>query len=53
MENDPANAKRLEDILIKRMEFTYPKPEAAAPSDGRTDATKRARRDQIWQPQDT
>ena len=47
MENDPAHAKRLEDKLIRRNEFANPEPEAAAPNEGRTDSTKRARQDEI------
>ena len=43
MENGLAHAKRLEDNLIRRNEFANPEPEAAAPNEGRTDATKRAR----------
>ena len=53
MENDPAHAKRLEDTLIRRYEFANPEPEAAAPNEGRTDATKRARRDEIEPPQES
>ena len=37
---------RSEDTLIRRNEFANPEPEAAAPNEGRTDATKRARRDE-------
>ena len=53
MENDPAHAKRLEDNLIRRNEFANPEPEAAAPNEDRTDATKRARRDEIGPPQES
>ena len=45
MENDPAHAKRLEDNLTRRTEFANPEPEVAAPSEGRTDGTKRARQE--------
>ena len=45
--NDPAHAKRLEDRWIRRNEFANLEPETAAPNEGRTDATKRARRDQV------
>ena len=47
MENDPAHAKRLEDNLTRQTEFANPEPEVATPSEGRTDATKRARQDEI------
>ena len=47
MDNDPAHAKRLEDNLTRRTEFANPEPEVLAPSEGRTDATKRAPRDEI------
>ena len=53
MENDPAHAKRLEDHLIRRNEFANPEPEAAAPNEGRTHATKRARQDQFVPPQES
>ena len=46
-ENDPAHAKSFEDRLIMRPEFANPEPEAAVPSEDRTAATKRARRDEI------
>ena len=53
MENDPAHAKRLEDNLSRRNEFANAEPEAAAPNEGRTDATKRVRRDEIEPPQES
>ena len=53
LENDPAHTKCLEDNLTRRNEFANPEPEAAAPSEGRTDATKRARRDEIGPPQES
>ena len=53
MENDLAHAKRLEDKLTRRTEYANLEPEAAAPSEGRTDATKRARRDLIGPPQES
>ena len=40
IENDPAHAKRLEDNLTRRTEFVSPKPEVAAPSEGRTNAPR-------------
>ena len=43
MENDPVHAKRLEDNLNRRNEFAKPETTVAVPSEGRTDATKRAR----------
>ena len=53
MENDLEHAKRLEDDLTRRTEFANPEPEVAAPSDGRTDATKRARQDEVGPPQES
>ena len=53
VENDPAHANRLEDNLIRRNRFANQEPEAAAPSEGRTDATKRACRDEIEPPQES
>ena len=53
MENDPAHAKRLEDNLTRRTAFANPKPEVAALSEGRTDATKRARQDEVEPPQES
>ena len=53
MENDLAHAKRLKDTLTRRNEFANPEAEAAAPNEGRTDATKRARRDEIEPPQES
>ena len=47
MENDLAHAECLEDNLTRRNEFANPEPDAAAPNEGRIDATKRARRDEI------
>ena len=44
---------RVEDNLVSRNEFTNPELEAAAPSEGRADATKRARRDEIGPPQES
>ena len=53
MENDPAHAKRLEDNLTWRTEFANPEPEVAAFSEGRTDATKRARQNKVEPPQES
>ena len=53
MESDPAHAKRLEDNLAKRVGFDTPKTEVAAPGEGRTDATKRARQDAVGPPQES
>ena len=50
MENDPAHAKRLEDNLNRRNEFANPETTVAVPSEGRTDATKRARQDELELP---
>ena len=47
------HAERLEDNLIRRNEFANTVPEAAAPNEGRTDATKRARRDEIEPPRES
>ena len=52
MENDPAHGKRLEDNMTRRTEFANPEPEAAAPSEDRPDATKRARQNEIGPPQE-
>ena len=51
MENDPAHAKRLEDNLLRRAEFANPETTVAVPSEGRTDATKRARQGELDPPQ--
>ena len=48
MENDPVHAKRLEDNLNKRNESANPETTVAVPSEGRTDATKRARIRRHW-----
>ena len=53
MENDPVHVKRLEDNLTRQSEFATPEPEVAAPSEGRTDATKRARQDEVGLPQES
>ena len=53
MENDPAHAKLLEDNLTRRTEFANPELEVASPSEGRTDATKRARQDEAGPPQES
>ena len=53
MENDPAHAKRHDDNPTRRNEFANLEPETAAPNEGRTDATKRARRDDIEPPQES
>ena len=53
MENDPVHAKRLEDNLTRRMEFANPERDAAAQSEERTDAMKRARREEIGPPQES
>ena len=47
MENDPLHAKRFEDNLNRRNEFADPETTVAVPSEGRTDATKRARQDEL------
>ena len=53
MENDPVHAKRLEDNLNRRNEFANPETTVAVPSEGRTDATKRARQDELETPQES
>ena len=53
MENDPAHAKRLKDNLTRRSEFANPEPEDAAPTEGRTDATKRARQVEVGPPRES
>ena len=53
MENDPVHAKRLEDNLNRRNEFAKPETTVAVPSEGRTDATKRARQDELETPQES
>ena len=52
-EKDPAHAKRLEDSLKRRNEFATPETTVAVPSEGRTDATKRARQDDLETPQES
>ena len=52
MENDPVHAKRLEDNLNRRNEFAKPETTVAVPSEGRTDATKCARQDEL-EPQES
>ena len=51
MENDPAYAKRLEEILASRVEFAKLELEAGTPSDSRNNTTKRARHEAVWPPQ--
>ena len=53
MENDLAHAKRLEDNLNRRDEFATPEPTVAVPSEGRTDATKCVRQDELNAPQES
>ena len=53
MENDLVHAKRLEDNLNMRNEFAKPETTVAVPSEGRTDATKRARQDELETPQES
>ena len=53
MENDPVHAKRLEDDPNRRNEFANPETTVAVPSEGRTDATKRARQDELEMPQES
>ena len=53
MENDLAHAQRLEDNMTRRSEFVNPESEVAAPSEGRTDAPKRARQDEVGPPQES
>ena len=53
MENDPVHAKRLEDNLNRRNEFATPETTVAVPSEGRTDATKRARQAEVETPQES
>ena len=53
IENDVVHAKRLEDNLNRRNEFANPETTVAAPSEGRTDATKRARQDDLETPQES
>ena len=53
METDLANAKRLEDNLNRRNEFANPETTVAVPSECRTDATKRARQDELETPQES
>ena len=53
MENDPVHAKRLEDNLNRRDEFANLVTAVAVPSEGRTDATERARQDELETPQES
>ena len=53
MEDDPAHAKRLKDNLNRRNEFAKPETTVAVTSEGRTDATKRARQDGLETPQES
>ena len=53
METDLAHAKRLEDNVNWRNEFANPETTVAVPSEGRTDATKRARQDELETPQES
>ena len=53
METDSVHAKRLEDNLNKRNEFANPETTVAVPNEGRTDATKRARQDELEMPQES
>ena len=47
------HAKRLEDNLNRRNEFANPETTVAVPSEGRTDAMKRARQDELETPQES
>ena len=47
------DVKRLEDNLNRRNEFANPETTVAVPSEGRTDATKRARQDELETPQES
>ena len=47
MENNLAHAQRLEDNRNRRNEVATPETTVAVPSEGRTDATKRARQDEL------
>ena len=47
------HAKRLEDNLKKRNEFANPETTVAVLNKGRTDATKRARQDELEMPQES
>ena len=51
MEKNLAHAMRLEDNLNRRNEFANPETTVAVPSEGRTDATKRARQAEVETPQ--
>ena len=51
MDNGPAYAKRLEEILASRVEFAKPELEAGTPSDSRNNTTKRAGHEAVWPPQ--
>ena len=53
MENDPVHTKRHEDNLNRRNELANPETTVAVPSDGRTDATKRARQTELETPQES
>ena len=53
VERPPAHAKRLEDNLNRRNEFATPETTVAVPDEGRTDATKRARQDELEMPQES
>ena len=53
MEYDPMHGKRLEDNLGGRNESANPETTVAAPSEGRTDATKRARQAEVETPQES
>ena len=52
-DRDLAHAKRLEDNLNWRHEFANMETTVAVPSEGRTDATKRARQDELEMPQES
>ena len=53
MENDPLHAKRLEDNLNKRNEIRQSGDDRSVPSEGRTDATKRARQGELETPEES
>ena len=53
METDPVHARRLEDNLSRRNECANRETTNAVPSEGKTDATKRARRGELEPPQES
>ena len=53
VENDLLHAKRLEDNLNRRNEFANLETTIVVPSEGRKDASKRARQDDLETPQES